>query len=246
MRRVDTSLTRCLPDSLNMPIVNVVDGDASVRKELEFLFRSVGWQTRAAASAEEFLARPRVMAPTCLLVEQHLPGLSGLELQSLVLDRAEMPIIFTSTLPDLRLAVQAMKAGAFDFLMKPLQHHVLTTVITAALEQSRTVLPHTRRGLALQQRYEALSRREREVMDLVVHGRLNKQVGSELGISEITVKVHRGKVMRKMQATSVAELVNMSARIRRGSPQRAATVEIYRRPARPDQNVGVMVSYGQA
>jgi FixJ family two-component response regulator len=212
MQLSDTSPAGQPPYSLNVPVVYVVDGDSSVRNELESLIRSVGWQADSAASAEEFLSRQRVMAPTCLLVERNLPGLSGLELQMFVLDRVAMPVIFMSRRPELRFAVEAIKAGAFDFLTKPLDHRALLTVITAALEESSVALPHATRGIELKQRYESLSQREREVMGLVVQGLLNKQVASELGISEITVKAHRGKAMRKMRAKSVAELVNMASR----------------------------------
>ncbi len=245
MNATDTYPTRRLADAFHAPIVYVVDGDPSARRELECLIRSAGWQVRAAASAEEFLMRPRLMVPGCLLVEPYLPGLSGLELQRLILDRTELPVVFMSAYPDLRLTVQAMKAGAFEFLLKPFEHGTLLKTIGDAIEQSQAALPHATRGVALQQRYESLSPREREVMGLVVLGRLNKQVGSELGISEITVKAHRGKVMRKMQATSVAELVNIAARIRRAIAPEITTVELFARPARPDQYLGAIASYGQ-
>ena len=223
MHAIDTCPPRRSSNELSAPIVYVVDGDHSARKELEYLIRSAGWQARAAASGEEFLARPRIMAPGCLLVEQSLPGLCGLEVQRLVLDRSEMPIIFMSGRPDLRITVQAMKAGAFEFLVKPLEHATVLKAIADAIAQSRTALPNATQGVELRARYESLSPRERAVMDLVVRGHLNKQVGSALGISEITVKAHRGKAMRKMQATSIAELVNMAARIRRGMAPRAIT-----------------------
>ena len=230
----DRCATRRPPDSVQTPLVYVVDGDPAARGELEYLIRSAGWQAALAASAEEFLAYPRVMAPGCLLVEQRLPGLNGLELQKRIVDRTEIPVIFTSACPDLRVTVQAMKAGAFDFLLKPLEPGTVMKAMQEALEQSRAALPHATRGVALQQRYEFLSPREREVMELVVRGRLNKQVGNELGISEITVKAHRGKVMRKMQATSVAELVNMASRLGRVVTPRAAPVEMFGRTARAD------------
>jgi FixJ family two-component response regulator len=178
---------------------------------------SAGWQTSSASSAEEFLALPRAMTPGCLVAETNLPGLSGLELQRRVIDRTEMPIIFLSNHADVLATVQAMKAGAFEFLTKPFVGEVLLQAIQQAIERSRAALCHLARTRALQERYESLSAREREVMSLVVAGRLNKQVGGELGISEITVKAHRGKMMRKMQATSFAELVNMAASIRRAA-----------------------------
>jgi FixJ family two-component response regulator len=195
--------------------VFVVDGDATAREALESLFRSTGWQVKSAASAEEFLSRPRTAAPGCLIAEMSLPGLGGLELQRLVSDRTELPLIFVSNCIDIRATVLAMKAGAFDFLTKPFVRDVLLHAVAQAIEHSRTELRRLARARALQDRYESLSRREREVMSLVVCGRLNKQVGGELGISEITVKAHRGKLMRKMQAASFAELVNMAASLRR-------------------------------
>jgi FixJ family two-component response regulator len=148
-------------------------------------------------------------------VELNLPGSSGLELQKHVLDRIEMPIIFMTARSDVRATVQAMKAGAFDFLTKPFLRDALVRAIWPAIERSRAELRHLARTRALQERYDSLSRREREVMNLVVSGRLNKQVGADLGISEITVKAHRGKLMRKMCAGSFAELVNMAASLRR-------------------------------
>jgi FixJ family two-component response regulator len=243
MYATDSCLSRTPPELPSAPIVYVVDGDHSARKDLEYLIRSAGWQARAATSAEEFLARPRLLAPGCLLVDQCLPGLSGLELQRLVLDRSEMPIIFMSSWPDLRLTVQAMKAGAFEFLVKPLSHDTVLKAIADAIEHSRAALPLATRSVVLEARYESLSPRERAVLDLVVRGRLNKQIGSELCISEITVKAHRGKMMRKMRATSVAELVNMAARLRRGTAPRAVTVELFAKPPRLDSHLGAIASY---
>lgn len=212
------NLTRaCLVRSpsklVGSPTVLVVDSDASVRESLELMTRSAGWQVRTFASAEEFLARPRVTAPCCLLVELHLPGLSGLELQKRVFERTEMPVIFMSGHADVRATVQAMKGGAFEFLTKPLRSEVLARSIGDAMEHSRAALHQRAQIRTLQERYDSLSRREREVMNLVITGRLNKQVGGELGISEITVKAHRGKMMRKMQAGSFAELVTMAANL---------------------------------
>jgi FixJ family two-component response regulator len=199
--------------SLEIPEVFVVDGDASEREALKLLIHSAGWQPRVAASAEEFLALPPAFTPSCLLVELHLPGMSGLDLQRLISDRREMPVIFLSSHADVQATVQAMKAGAFEFLTKPFAREMVKDAIGRAIQRSRTTLRHLAQIRALQQRCESLSRREREVMSLVVSGRMNKQVGGELGISEITVKVHRGKVMKKMQAGSLAELVKMVTRL---------------------------------
>ena len=194
-----------------LPVVYVVDGDPKVRDALEALIRSAGYQPCMIGSAEEFLAQPLTKSASCLLVERHLPGLSGLELQKLVPDRTRLPIIFMSSEADVEATVQAMKAGAMEFFTKPVPGDVLMHAIGQALECSHAAMHHQAQMQALQQRYESLSRRERQVMNLVVTGRLNKQVGGELGISEITVKAHRGKMMRKMQAHSFAELVNMAA-----------------------------------
>jgi FixJ family two-component response regulator len=193
------------------PIVFVVDGDAGVREQLQSLIRDAGWEPRVAASAEAFLAGARSTAPSCLLTELRLPGASGLELQRLVFDRTEMPVIFMSSHVDVPATVQAMKGGAFEFLTKPLWRETLQTTIRDALERSRDELRHLAQVQALQQRYESLTCRQREVMGLVVSGRLNKQVGGELGITEFTVKRHRGRLMQKMQAGSFAELVKMAA-----------------------------------
>ena len=175
-----------------------------------------------AASAAEFLAQERAITPSCLLVELELPGSSGLELQKLVADRTDMPIIFMSARADIQATVQAMKRGAFEFLVKPLMPEVLLDAIRGALERSEAALRQLTQMHALQERFESLSRREREVMGLLVRGRLNKQVGGELGISEITVKAHRGKMMRKMRASSFAELVTMAASLR--APQATYTL----------------------
>jgi len=186
-----------------------------VRESLELLIRCEGWQPEIFASAQEFLSRPRVLAPSCLILDVTLPDLNGLELQKRVAaDRIDMPIIFVSGYGDVPMTVQAMKAGAVEFLTKPLRGDVLLSVIQDAIERSCAALAHEEAMRALRDCYASLSRREREVMALVVSGLLNKHVGSELGISEVTVKAHRGKVMRKMKADSLADLVNMAARLR--------------------------------
>jgi FixJ family two-component response regulator len=196
------------------PIVFVVDDDVSVRKSLELLIDSAGWQPETFASAQEFLSCPRVLAPSCLVLDVTLPDLNGLELQKrIAADRTDMPIIFISGYGDVPMTVQAMKAGAVEFLTKPLGGDVLLSAIQDAIERSCAALGREEAMRTLRDCYASLSRREREVMGLVVAGLLNKQVGAELGISEITVKAHRGSVMRKMKADSLADLVNMAARL---------------------------------
>jgi len=197
------------------PIVFVVDDDVSVRESLELLIRCEGWQPETFASAQEFLDFPRVLVPNCLVLDVSLPGLNGLDLQSLVAgERTDMPIIFITGHGDVPMTVQAMKAGAVEFLTKPFNDDVLLAAVRAALERSRGALSLEAEMRVLRGRYTSLSQRERQVMALVVSGLLNKQVGGELGISEITVKAHRGKVMQKMKADSLADLVKMAARLR--------------------------------
>src|ERR1700716_2062464 len=207
--------SRSSPMSHATPVVYVVDDDVSVRESLESLIRCAGWEPETFASAQEFLARPRVLAPSCLVLDVTLPDLNGLDLQKRVaVDRMDMPIIFITGYGNVPMTVQAMKAGAVEFLTKPFRDDVLLSAIRHAIERSRSALGHEVEIRALRDRHASLSRRERDVMALVVSGMLNKQVGGELGISEITVKAHRGKVMRKMKAGSFADLVNMAARLR--------------------------------
>jgi FixJ family two-component response regulator len=197
------------------PIVFVVDDDISVRESLELLIRAAGWAPETFASAQEFLARPRVAVPSCLVLDVSLPDLNGLDLQNrIAADRADMPIIFITGHGDVPMSVRAMKAGAVEFLTKPFGDEVLLDAVEQAIERSRTALSGEEELRVLRNCYAALTRREREVMALVVSGLLNKQVGGELEISEITVKAHRGRVMRKMRARSLAELVKIAARLR--------------------------------
>ena len=210
-----------LPVLDSRPIVFVVDDDISVRESLELLIRCEGWQPEIFASAQEFLTHPRALVPNCLVLDISLPGLSGLEVQKRVaVERTDMPIIFITGYRDVPVTVQAMKAGAVEFLTKPFSEDALLSAIRAALERSRVALNRVAQMRVLQDRCASLSRRERQVMALVVSGLLNKQIGGELGISEITVKAHRGKVMQKMKADSLADLVRMASKLR---PAPAAT-----------------------
>src|SRR5271163_4150519 len=196
------------------PIVFVVDDDISVRESLEALIRFEGLEVQTFSSAQEFLAHPRTSTPGCMVLDVSLPGLNGLELQKRVsIEQRDMPIIFITGHGDIPMTVQAMKAGAVEFLTKPFADDVLLTAIRAALERSRVALSLEAEMRVLRDRYALLSQRERQVMALVVSGLLNKQIGGELGISEITVKAHRGKVMQKMKANSLADLVKMAAKL---------------------------------
>ena len=197
-----------MPDSRHL--VFVVDDDVSVRESLELLIRHEGWQPEIFASADEFLSGPRPLIPSCLVLDVLLPGLNGLDLQERIADRVAMPIIFITGHGDVPMTVRAMKGGAIDFLTKPFRDDVLLGAIGQALERSRTVLRDEAEMRELRERHASLSRREGEVMELVVAGHLNKQVADKLGISEHTAKVHRGAMMRKMRARSVIELVGMA------------------------------------
>jgi FixJ family two-component response regulator len=196
------------------PTVFVVDDDVSVRQSLELLISSAGCEPQTFASAQEFLSWPRALAPSCLVLDVNLPDLNGLELQKRIADdRIDMPIIFITGYGDVPMTVRAMKAGAVEFLTKPFGADALLHAIRNAIDRSGAVMNDAAELRALRDRYASLTPREQEVIALIVSGRLNKQVGWELGISEITVKAHRGKMMRKMNARSLPDLVNMAARL---------------------------------
>ena len=195
------------------PIGFVLDDDISVRTSLESLFRCEGWQPETFSSAQEFLARPRVTVPHCLVLDVCLPDVNGLELQKRVMERRDMPIIFLTGRGDIPMSVEAMKRGALEFLLKPFRDDILLGAIRHALDRSRIALGHEAEMQVLRDRYNSLTPREREVMTLVVSGLLNKQVAWELGISEITVKAHRGNMVQKMKADSLPDLVRMAARL---------------------------------
>ena len=205
--------SKSLPNA-TAPIVFVVDDDISVRESLELLISSQGWQAETFESAKKFLDRPRVLVPSCLVLDVSLPGLNGLELQKRVaVERTEMPIIFITGHGNVPMSVEAMKAGAVEFLTKPFSKDVLVSAVRSALDRSRTALTENAEMQTLVDRYASLTPREREVMTLVISGLLNKQVGGELGIHENTVKYHRAQAMQKMKADSLADLVRMAARL---------------------------------
>jgi FixJ family two-component response regulator len=208
--------------SHTLPIVFVVDDDISVRESLELMISSAGWRPETFSSAQGFLSYPRVQAPSCLILDVNLPDLNGLELQVRVAgDRTDMPIIFITGYGDVPTSVRAMKAGAVEFLTKPFSDDALLEAIRNAIEHSRALLDRAVEVQVIADRYRLLSRREREVMSLVTTGRLNKQVAFDLGISEITVKAHRGRVMRKMQAGSLVDLAAMAAKLSLGQDRSA-------------------------
>jgi FixJ family two-component response regulator len=208
--------------SPTLPVVFVVDDDISVRESLETLIQQEGMRVETFASAQEFLARPVSSVPSCLILDVYLPGLNGLELQKRISgEQPDMPIIFITGHGDIPMTVQAMKAGAVEFLTKPFADHVLLHAVRNAIDRSAAHRARNEELQALKARYARLTPREREVMGLVVMGLLNKQVADELHISEVTVKAHRGCLMRKMQANSFAELVNMAGRLRLKRPPAA-------------------------
>ena len=200
--------------TVSVPVVCIVDDDISVREALGSMVAAAKWKPETFASAQEFLIRPPTSAPSCLVLDVGLPDLNGLELQERVsIARAEMPIIFITGCGDVPTSVRAMKAGAVEFLMKPFQPLTLKEAIERALQRSCEVLREQETLRVLRDRLDSLSQREREVMMLVVRGHLNKQIAGSLGISEITVKTHRGRAMRKMFAKSLPELVNIANRL---------------------------------
>ena len=208
-------MTVAASKSQQQPIVFVVDDDVSVRESLELMITFSGWQPETFASAKDFLARPRTTVPSCLVLDVSLPDLNGLELQKLIAsERTYMPIIFITGHGDVPMTVQAMKAGAVEFLTKPFDDEVLLSAIRHAIKRSAAVLDDQAEITALRNSYESLTPREQDVLRLVVAGMLNKQIGLQLGISEITVKAHRGKMMQKMRADSVADLVKTAVKLR--------------------------------
>jgi FixJ family two-component response regulator len=215
------------------PIVHVIDHDVSVRDLLDLLIRRAGWLPNICASTEEFLARPRRVGPCCLVLDINLPGLREIDLQKLVAERREIPVIPTGD-GDVPTVVRAMKAGAIDFLVKPFDAQKLVVAIACALDRSRVALQHEVEQQELSKRLKSLTCREREVMQLVIAGRMNKQVGYELGIAEITVKVHRRSMMRKMQARSLAELVRLAGRLNLAQiPGKLSSSNVDARPTGP-------------
>ena len=224
MRLIDRAdrLLRLFVMPPTTPTVVVVDDDISVRESLELLIQNEGWRAALFGSAQEFLARLPTVVPSCLILDVNLPDLSGLDIQQRISDeKSSTPIIFITGYGDIPTSVRAMKAGAAEFLTKPLNDEILIEAIREAVRRSQANLKREGAQRQLQERFGLLSKREREVMDLVVKGLMNKQVGFELGISEITVKAHRGKVMEKMRATTFVDLVNMAGRLGISTAQEA-------------------------
>jgi FixJ family two-component response regulator len=216
MPLIDTinRLPRLPAMSLTAPIVVVVDDDISVRESLELLIQNEGWQPALFESAQEFLGRLPTVVPSCLILDVNLPDLSGLDIQQRISDeKSSTPIIFITGYGDIPTSVRAMKAGAAEFLTKPLDDEVMIEAIRDAVRRSQANLEREGVQRQLQERFALLSKRERQVMNLVVKGLMNKQVGFELDISEITVKAHRGRVMEKMRATTFVDLVNMAGKL---------------------------------
>jgi FixJ family two-component response regulator len=198
-----------------VPTVYVVDSDVAVRRSLESLIRLEGWQVETFASAEEFLPRSRSVVPSCLVLDATLPDPCSIEVQRQVAgERPDMPIVFVTDRSDVAVRVRAMKAGAAEFFLKPLDDHALVDTLRSGIARSAAALAEEREAKKLRERYASLSPREQQVMALVVAGRLNKQIGGTLGISEITVKAHRGRVMRKMEAATFVDLMHKAARLR--------------------------------
>src|SRR5262245_27331527 len=237
--RADMTDRKCaVSGSVDTPIVSVVDNDATMRQSLESLIRGAGWRARSFTSGLDFLACPRELIPGCLVVDAMLADLSALDLQQRIADRPETPIIFITRGIDVRTTVQAMKAGAFEFMLKPFRPDAMLSAITSAIAHSRTALNREADLQVLRHCHASLSQREQQVMNLVVQGRLNKVIGAELGISEITVKAHRGSVMRKMRARSLPELVAIAAGLQLPTPAdrwlgRASAIHASRMP--PDR-----------
>jgi FixJ family two-component response regulator len=221
MNAVELTRSRQFCPSLSHdPVILVLDDDVATRESLESLIRSAGWKVETYNCAYEVLSRPRELAPGCLVLEQNLQQISGLELQRLLTDRVEMPVVFITRHPDIPSTVQAIKAGAVQVLTKPLDRELVLKAVREAISRSATALERLAESRTLTERFATLSRREREVMTLVSTGLLNKQVGAQLGISEITVKVHRGRIMQKMQARSFAQLVRLAERLQLTGTQR--------------------------
>jgi FixJ family two-component response regulator len=216
MRLIDKidRLPRLLAMPPTLPTVVVVDDDVSVRESLELLIQNEGWQPALFESAQEFLARLPSVVPSCLILDVNLPDLSGLDIQQRISDaKSSTPIIFITGYGDIPTSVRAMKAGAAEFLTKPLNDEILIAAVRQAVLRSQANLKREGAQRQLQERFDLLSKREREVMNLIVKGLMNKQVGFELGISEITVKAHRGRVMEKMHAATFVDLMNMAGRL---------------------------------